>query len=108
MARYLFIESRDAFDCADAPRLFELIAGVRERRHDTTLFLVQNGVLAVREGALPAERIAALARAGVHVLADAFSLRERAIDATIEGVAPTDIDALVRLLLEPGTRAIWH
>ena len=79
MANYLFIESRDPYECADCARLLDLVGGVRARNHATTLLLIQNGVLVARPGALHGDRLSELARAGVAVLADAFSLRERAI-----------------------------
>jgi len=108
MANYLFIESRDPYDCADCPRFLDLVGGVRARNHPTTLLLVQNGVIAARQGALHGERLRDLAQAGVTVLADAFSLRERAIDRVSDGIKPAAIEALVERLLEPGTKAIWH
>ncbi len=108
MAKYLFIESRDPYDSADSPNLLELVKGVRERNQDVMLFLIQNGVLATRDGARHSERYRDLARAGVSVLADSFSLRERAIDRVVDGVKPAEIERLVGLLLEPGTKAIWH
>jgi hypothetical protein len=44
----------------------------------------------------------------VHVVADEFALRERAIAECARGVRSADFDELARLLLEPGTRALWH
>jgi hypothetical protein len=45
----------------------------------------------------------------VHVLADDFSLRERAMDreSLKRGVAPSPIDAVVDLLAG-GAKALWH
>lgn len=108
MAKYLFIESRDPYDSADSPHFLDLVKGVRERNNDATLFLIQNGVFATRDGAQHSERYRELAKAGVSVLADAFSLRERAIDRVVDGVKSAEIESLVGLLLEPGTKAIWH
>lgn len=108
MANYFFIESRDPYDSADSANFLELVEGVRERNNDVMLFLVQNGVLAARDGARHGERYRDLARAGVTVLADSFSLRERAIDRLVDGVRSAEIDSVVKRLLEPGTKAIWH
>lgn len=108
MAKYLLIESRDPYDSADSANFLELVRGVRERNNDVTLFLIQNGVLAARDGAQHSERYRDLARTGVTVLADSFSLRERAIDRLVDSVRPAEIDALVELLLERGSKAIWH
>ena len=108
MSTYVFIDSRDPFESADASAFLELVAGVREHGSPTTLFLIQNAVLAARRDARPAERFAVLAKQGVTVLADAFSLRERAIDTVADGVKPVEIDALVDLLLTPAVKAVWH
>lgn len=108
MAKYLFIESRDPFESADATAFSELIQGVANRAHDVTVYLVQNAVLAAREGSKYSDRIAQLVRNKIKVLADGFSLKERAISKPVDGVEVADMDRLVALLLEPGTKAIWH
>lgn len=108
MTRYLFIESRDPFESADWQEQIDLIRGVRERGHETTLFLLQNGVLPAREGARYGDRLTALAKTGVQVLGDRFSLRERAIEKLSPGIQSAEIGTLVSLLLAPGTKAIWH
>ena len=108
MARFVFVESRDPYECADCARFLDLVAGVRRRSHEVTLFLVQNAVLAAREGASHAGGYSELARAGVAVVADAFALRERAVDRLASGVEPSGVDRLVSLALTPQTRVIWH
>lgn len=107
MAKYLLIESRDPYDSADSAHFLELARGIRERGHEVTLFLIQNGVLATRQGVEHSERYRNLAQDGVAVLADSFSLRERAINRLVEGVAPAEIERLVELL-EEGSKAMWH
>ena len=108
MARFVFVESRDPYEFADCRHFLDLVAGVCRRSHDVTLFLVQNAVLAAREGASHAGRYTDLAKMGVAVVADAFALRERAVDRLAAGVHPTDIDRLVSLALTPQTKVIWH
>jgi sulfur relay (sulfurtransferase) complex TusBCD TusD component (DsrE family) len=108
MARFVFVESRDPYECADSARYLDLVAGVRRRSHEVTLFLVQNAVLAAREGASHAGGYSELARGGVAIVADAFALRERAIDRLAPGVEASGIDRLVSLALTPQTKLIWH
>ncbi|HXG51336.1 MAG TPA: DsrE family protein [candidate division Zixibacteria bacterium] len=108
MARYLVIESRDPFDSSDSAYLSELVRGIAARGNPTTLFLIQNGVLPARKGAKPGDALAALIRSKVEVLADDFSLKERAITQLVDGVKPADIGRLVDMLMEPGTKVIWH
>lgn len=108
MAKYLLIESRDPFDSADSGYFSELVQGISNRGNETVLFLVQNGVLPARKGSKHNEVIAKLIKSKVSVLADGFSLKERAIYKLADGVQITDIDWLVETLLEPETKAMWH
>ena len=80
--------------------------GLVEGGNQVTLFLVQNGVLPARPSAHSAA-LSALARSGVTVLADDFSLRERGIAQLAEGVAATSIDVVVDDLAA-GHKTLWH
>jgi predicted peroxiredoxin len=75
---YLLFESRDPFESAEVPHHYELARGLAAAGKPVALFLVQNGVLAARRSAA-SEALARLAGAGVEILADDFSLRERGI-----------------------------
>src|SRR5688500_4945932 len=108
MRKYLLIESRDPFESCDSFVLYDLALGQAHEGRKVTLFLIQNGVLPARSGSRYASRFAELARSGVTVLADDFSLRERAVRHLTEGVTSTSVDALVTLALTDGTKTIWH
>jgi intracellular sulfur oxidation DsrE/DsrF family protein len=73
------------------------------------VFLFQNGVLAARRNAL-GSHLPQLAKAGVRLLADDFSLQERGIQSAelLPGIQQSNIDALVDILVREDTRAIWH
>jgi hypothetical protein len=108
MDHYLLIESLDPFESNDVERYWELAAGLARGGAPVTVFLVQNGVLAAR----PSPRDAALRTltdAGVQVLADDFSLRERGISPTglAAGVRPAPLDVVLDRLAE-GCKALWH
>ena len=108
MAHYLFIESRDPFESAEVAAHVDLAAGLARGGDQVTVFLVQNGVLAARRGA-QADVVARLAAAGVEVLADDFSLRERAIAPA--RLAPEVQAAPITTVvdrLERGDKALWH
>lgn len=107
MTRYLLIESRDPFETNDALYYYDL-AGALARQGDVTLFLVQNGVLPARRSR-ESRRLTELANAGVRVLAESFSLRERGIraDQLAERVQPAPLDVVIDQLAE-GARALWH
>lgn len=107
MTRYVFIESRDPFESRDTRFVEETAVAVKERGHEVTVFLVQNGVLAARKNAGHLRR---LAEAGVTVLADDLSLRERGIKAEelLSTIRESGIDALVDAIVQKNTKALWH
>jgi predicted peroxiredoxin len=82
---------------------------LKHRGHQVTVFLVQNGALAARRNAR-GSHLRRLAAAGVELLADDFSLRERGITAAEigDGVRESNIETLVDLLIEDEAKAIWH
>lgn len=105
---YLLIESRDPFDCQAAATQYELAANLVKEGNRVTLFLVQNGVLPARRSKL-SELLTRTAGAGVEVLADDFSLRERGIAANrlAEGVKAAPLSVVIEQLAA-GRKAIWH
>ena len=110
MARYLLIESRDPFDSRDCDHFQEIARGLTQKGNDVTLFLIQNGVLPTRKESTHARGLSDLARASVKLMADSFSLRERAIESQemIPEVKSSNVEELVDLLMVDGTKAIWH
>ena len=106
MSGYLLIESRDPFESNDVGYYYDLAKGLVEGGNQVTLFLAQNGVLAARPSAKSAA-LGALARSGVTVLADDFSLQERGIAKLAEGVAAAPIDVVVDHLAA-GHKTLWH
>jgi len=108
MARYLLIESRDPFDNNDVAFYGELACNLVREGNEVTMFLVQNGVLPTRPCGR-SQSLTKLAEAGVKVLADEFSLRERGItvNGLIKGVIAAPLDIVVDELAS-GTKTIWH
>ncbi len=108
MSKYLLIESRDPYESGDVGHYFDVAQGLAGEGNEVTLFLVQNGVLQARSGAQAAGLDAAI-KAGIEILADDFSLRERAIGAAdlCAGVKPSPLDTVVDALAG-GSKAIWH
>jgi intracellular sulfur oxidation DsrE/DsrF family protein len=108
MSKYLLIESRDPFDSNDTRFYCDLARQLVAAKNEVTVFLVQNGVLPARAGARSGD-LASLAGAGVSVLADSFSLKERGIDAgnLAPGIAAAPLDVVLDALAE-GTQVIWH
>src|SRR5262249_8137551 len=108
MRQYLFIESRDPFESHDCQALYDLAKGHTREGHQVTVFLIQNGVLPARRGSHYAGRLAELRQDKVQVLADDFSLKERAVRHLVDGIKPASIAELVDLVLREGTKTIWH
>jgi hypothetical protein len=109
VANYLLIASRDPFETNEILDYYDLAAGLAAAAEgEVTLFLVQNGVLPARPG-MRSPRLTALAAAGVRVLADEFSLRERGIpaDRLATGVVAAALDVVVDHLAA-GTKMLWH
>lgn len=103
--RYLLIESRSPWEGGGVAAFLELARELGRAGNDVTLFLVQNGVLPARKQCSPA--VPDLG--GVNVLADAFSLRERAIgpEDVAAGITVVGMESVVDLLAA-GAKAIWH
>ncbi len=107
MAQYLLIESRNPFETKGVLDYCELAAELA-RKGEVTLFLVQNGVFPARD-CRDSQRLTDLAKAGVRVLAEEFSLRERGIrnDRLAKGVEPAGLDVVIDHLAE-GRKVLWH
>src|ERR1700730_3690290 len=105
MNRYLFIESRDPFESRDTQFVEETATALKQRGHEVTVFLVQNGVLAARKNGRETY-IDRLANGGIILMADDFSLRERGIRTAelTAGVQQSNIEALVNALVQADTK----
>lgn len=106
MPSYLLIEARDPFESGDTAFIRDLAIRLSGAGNRVTLFLVQNGVLPTRSGC-HALAFAELAAAGVELLADDFSLRERGVDRLQPGIKPAAIDVVIDHMAQ-GTTVIWH
>lgn len=108
MADYLLIDSRDPFSERDAEERYALAARLRAAGNTVCVYLVENGVMAARATARGTGLDAAI-DGGVEILADEFSLRERAIppgDLT-DGVQPARIGTVLARLAA-GARSYWQ
>jgi hypothetical protein len=106
VSQYVMIQSKSPWESGDVGQFYALARELRQAGGEVTFFLVQNGVMAARTGAKD-PGLDQLLGANVKVLADDFSLRERAIDVLKDGVSPSPIDPIVDLLAN-GAKALWH
>ena len=108
MGQTVLIGSRNPLEGADAAFVWTLAGQMAATGEDVTLMLVENGVLAARQGA-QVPQLAELAAAGVTLRADDFALRERGIAAerVDDRVASTDIAFIVERMAA-GDRVLWQ
>ena len=101
MSKYLLIEASDPFTSTAVLRHVDLAVALRRSGSDVSLYLVQDGVLPCRSGA-DGEALHEALAAGIEVLADDFSLRERGIAATdvARGVRPAAIELVIKRLAD--------
>ena len=106
MDHYVLIASRNSREALDANYCFELGTKLASKGHTVAVFMLQNGVLTACEDA---PELLAARDAGVMLLADSFSLRERGISAARlnESVLSTALDFVVDRLAA-GDKVIWH
>jgi sulfur relay (sulfurtransferase) complex TusBCD TusD component (DsrE family) len=109
MSKYILIESRDCFESPDANEGLNLMGKLANEGNKVTVFLVQNSVLSTRKGA-KASAFSSLIKKKVKVLVDDFSLKERGIGKSElkAGIKVSNMESLVDLVMEKGTKAIWH
>jgi sulfur transfer complex TusBCD TusB component (DsrH family) len=110
MSRYLLIESRDPFENRESENFLDLVGKLAESGDQVILFLIQNGVLALRKGSLFTGKIKDLLKENVQIHADRFSVDERAIQERerMEQVTCSNLDEILDIMLEPGMKTIWH
>jgi sulfur relay protein TusB/DsrH len=109
MASYLIVETKNPLDGGDYA--FDLGKQLKGLRHDVTIYLLQDAVLAARRTFKAGQQlIAGAEQVGVRVLADTVSARQRGVvgERVAQGVNVTDMAELVNLLMQRADKAIWH
>lgn len=109
MTNYLFIESRDPFGAGDTQFVEQTATALKQRGHEVTVFLIQNGVLASRRTIVDSS-LSRMAEAGVSLLVDDFSLCERGIQPAElnPSVQSAGIETLVSAMVRENTKVFWH
>lgn len=109
MSRYVLIETKSPLN--GGVYAFDLGRQLREFQHDVTIYLLQDAVFAARRRFEAGAQLLQDARqAGLRVLVDAVSARQRGIvgERVAPGASLADMDTLVDLLMEQSDKAIWH
>lgn len=110
MSKYLLIESRDSFESRDSEKFLDLVGRIAANGDQVILFLIQNAVLILRKGSMFSSKLRELMHGKVEVHVDEFSLRERSIQEweRPDFIVVSNMDQLIEILMEPGTKTIWH
>lgn len=105
MTEYFLIESRSPFESLEVNNNYQLASDLANAGDDVTLFLVENGVFAARK---TAESDGLNSLNNVNLLADEFSLRERAIDPEeiYNTIKVAEIDAVIEAMAT-GVKTMW-
>lgn len=108
MKNYLMIDSQGSFEAASTADFFALACDLKRQGGAVEIMLVQNGVMAARAGAKD-DALSLALKAGVQVLADDLSMRERALSNGVlaRGVKPAPISTVVERMAA-GWNVIWH
>jgi intracellular sulfur oxidation DsrE/DsrF family protein len=108
MKSYVLIESQGEHEAVSARRFLAMAAQLKRQGARVEVMLVQNGVMAARAGA-SADALTSAIKFGVAVCADAFSLKERAIDASAlaPGVTAASLGRVVERMAD-GWNVLWH
>src|SRR5687767_8521776 len=108
MGSYVLIGSQEPSASRDGARLYELAGDLVDHGDEVTVFLVQNGVFPCRPVSAGASLVGELA-ARATVVADDFSLRERAVGTVelVDGVRVGGMDALVDAVMDDGRKVVW-
>lgn len=108
MSNYVLIDSRGPLENPDTEYLPALAKSLAGAGHAVTVFLLQNGVLGARKGSRLAAHLDPLRKQKVTVLADDYSLKERAVPNVIDGVRRSSVEELVRIIMDQPARVLWH
>jgi len=105
---FLVIASSDPLGHGGGEGASALALDLAAAGKSVAVFLVQNGVVPARAGARWDAR-ESLLRAGVEIQADAFSLRERGVDADqlAEGIEASEDLGPILDALGSGSRVLW-
>lgn len=108
MARYLIVDSRDLTEYTNGKYIQKVAGKLKESGNEVTLFLIENGVIAARNGGDVAKNLTDLSKRGAKIMADDISCKARGVSQLTEGVTQATIDQLADLIAEGSDKIIWY
>jgi hypothetical protein len=110
MSSSLFVESHDPFESRDVEEGYRLMTALAAKPIPVTLFLVQNGVLAARQGARAAQFTALVAHPGVTENAGNYAVCGQQPQPLSFGTAslpfPPRLDQALRKAIQAGVKLV--
>ena len=106
--RYLLVDSRDLQEYSGSDFILQTATGLTQQGNKVTLYLIENGVLAARQGASAAKRLTETAQSGVTILAEDSSLLTRGVSTLADGVTSATLDTLADLVLDGCDQVLWY
>ncbi len=108
MVRYLIVDSRDLTEYTSGRYVQKVAGTLADGGNEVTLFLIENGVIAARQGGDVAKDLTALSQRGVKVMTDDISCNARGITRLAEGITPSSMDHLADLITEGSDKVVWY
>lgn len=108
MARYLIVDSRDLTEYTSGKYIQKVAGKLKEDGNEVTLFLIENGVIAAREGGDIGKSLTDLSKRGTKIMADDISCKARGVAQLAEGITQATVDQLADLITEGSDKVIWY
>jgi sulfur relay (sulfurtransferase) complex TusBCD TusD component (DsrE family) len=108
MKRFLVVGSRDLTEYVNGEYVPLVVEGLRAKGHEVTLFLIENGVIAAREGSKAGQILNGLSDKGARVYAEDVSCRARGVRVLAPGVSFSNLDSLADSIAEGFDNIVWY
>lgn len=108
MKRFLVVGSRDLTEYVNGQYIPLVVETLREKGHDVTLFLLENGVISAREGSKMGQVLNDLSSKGARILAEDVSCRARGVRRLVPGIGLSNLDVLADGIADGYDNILWY
>ena len=108
MKRFLVVGSRDLTEYVNGKYVPLVVEELRAKGHDVTLFLIENGVIAARNGSKAGKVLNGLSDKGARVYAEDVSCRARGVQTLASGISFSNLDFLADSIAEGFDNIVWY
>ncbi len=100
--------SRDLTEYVNGKYVPLVVEELRAKGHDVTLFLIENGVIAARDGSKAGKVLNGLSDKGARVYAEDVSCRARGVQTLASGISFSNLDFLADSIAEGFDNIVWY